>query len=202
MLRITIHPLLLLVLLMMVFTGNIALYSIILCSLIVHEMGHLLAAKAVNLQLKSCVIMPYGGEIKLRQEGTYLQRLIIALGGPCATLIGMASCMLLPPLLAAPFFKVQFYLLCLNLLPFLPLDGGKIICYLLLTLFPKAKIYELFLSLSLCFFTIIAILAFIMLPKSIPVLLLSILLWINLVGEWKYRKYRIAYEKIVLNRLT
>ncbi|KYG92400.1 stage IV sporulation protein FB [[Bacillus] sp. KCTC 13219] len=114
----------------------------------------------------------------------------------------MASCMLLPPLLAAPFFKVQFYLLCLNLLPFLPLDGGKIICYLLLTLFPKAKIYELFLSLSLCFFTIIAILAFIMLPKSIPVLLLSILLWINLVGEWKYRKYRIAYEKIVLNRLT
>ncbi|MEC1178344.1 peptidase [Metasolibacillus meyeri] len=202
MLRITIHPLLLVVLLTMVFTGNIALYSIILCSLIIHEVGHLLAAKAVGLQLKSCVIMPYGGEIKLQQEGTYLQKLIIAFGGPCATLIGMASCIWLPPLLAEPFLKAQFYLLCLNLLPFLPLDGGKIICYTLLTLFPRAKIYEVFLSLSLCFFTIIAVVAFILLPKSIPILLLSILLWMNVLGEWKYRKYHIAYEKIVLNRLT
>ncbi|MCT6923108.1 site-2 protease family protein [Metasolibacillus sp.] len=202
MLRMTIHPLLLFVLLMMVLTGNIALYSIILSSLIIHEIGHLLAAKMMDVPVKSCVIMPYGGEIKLQQEGTYWQRLIIAVGGPLATLLGMASSILLPPLLAEPFFQVQFYLLCLNLLPFLPLDGGKIICYTLLTFFPKAKIYEWFLALSLCAFTIVVFVTLWLLPQSLPVLVVSLLLWGNIIGEWKYRKYHIAYEKFVLNRLT
>ncbi|MEO4052126.1 site-2 protease family protein [Solibacillus sp. CAU 1738] len=203
MIRITIHPLLLVVLLSMVFTGNIALYSIILFSLLLHELGHLLAARIVRVKVKSCVIMPYGGEIELgKQEVTHLQLLIIALGGPLATMIGMASCMLLPPLIATLFFQVQIYLLCVNLLPLLPLDGGKIICYALLAIYPKTKIYERFLSFSLLLLTILVIVTLLMLPQSIVVVLYSLFLWSKVIGEWKYRKYHSAYEKIVLNRLT
>ncbi len=203
MIRITIHPLLLVVLFSMILTGNIALYSVILCALLLHELGHLLAARLVRVQVKSCVIMPYGGEIELgKQEITYAQLLFIALGGPLVTLLGMVSSMFLPPLIGTLFYQVQFYLLCINLLPILPLDGGKILCYSLLTFFPKTKIYERFLSLSLCLLTILVIVTLLMLPQSIFVAMFSLFLWSKVIGEWRYRKYRSAYEKLVLNRLT
>lgn len=203
MIRITIHPLLLVVLLSMIFTGNIALYSIILCALLLHELGHLLAASIVRVRVKSCVIMPYGGEIELgKQEVSHAQLLVIALGGPLVTLLGMVSSEFLPPLIGALFYQVQFYLLCINLLPLLPLDGGKIICYGLLTFFPKTKVYERFLSLSLCLLTILVLVTLLMLPQSIFVAMFSLFLWSKVLGEWRYRKYRSAYEKLVLNRLT
>lgn len=203
MIRITIHPLLLVVLFSMIFTGNIALYSIILCSLLLHELGHLLAARIVRVQVKSCVIMPYGGEIELgKQEITHAQLFVIALGGPLITLFGMVGSELLPPLIGTLFYQVQFYLLCVNLLPLLPLDGGKIICYGLLTLFPKTKVYELFLSLSLGLLTILVLVTLLMLPQSIFVAMFGLFLWTKVLGEWRYRKYRSAYEKLVLNRLT
>lgn len=196
------HPLLIVVLLMMFLTGNIAMYSVILCALLLHELGHIVAAKMSHLRIESCTLHLYGGEIKLQQQGTYQQKLVVALGGPVATCIGLISCSFLPSLFAEPFFQVQLYLLSVNLLPFLPLDGGKIVCYSLLIIRPKAEIVELYLFGSLLAYSVLFVIALLLLSKALPVLILTILLWMRTFKEWQYRKYSFAYEKIVLKRLT
>lgn len=185
-------------------TGNLAIYSFLLISLIWHEIGHLVAARYVKVKVERCVIMPYGGEITVAQEGTveHYKWLVIALGGPIATVIGILLTFLLPPLIAEQFFDIQITLLLLNILPIWPLDGGKILCNGLLVLWPKAKIYEIFLSLSLFLLSLVVVLSLLMLPSSAVHFMLSLFLLFQVIGEWRFRKYRSAFQKVVMKRLT
>ena len=38
------------------------MYALIFVSLLIHEAGHLLAAYLTGMRVRSCTIMPYGGE--------------------------------------------------------------------------------------------------------------------------------------------
>lgn len=201
--RIAIHPLFLIVMLVIALTGNIAMYSIIILSLLLHELGHLLAAKYVGARIKRCIVMPYGGEISFENEYQLneWQLFIVAAGGPVATLVGIAISSFFPPTLAQPFIEVQLYLLLLNCLPLWPLDGGKIMYALLQMTFQKVKFYEAFLSLSLCFFSILILVALFVL-QHIVLAFFCLFLWGQVYKEWKIRKYRRAFQKVVMNRLT
>lgn len=202
--RMVIHPLFLPILFSMVMYGNISYYALILSSLIIHELGHILVAWLVKVKVERCVIMPYGGEIEL--EGGYAippsKQLLIALGGPIATLCCIAISPFLDPLVGTLFLKIQFILLAINLIPIWPLDGGRIILSLILIVSPRARNYELFMVISLCIITLTVVLTFILLPKSLFLFVLSLFLFIKVIQEWRYRKYRIAFEKHVMNRLT
>lgn len=202
--KIRIHPLFILLLLGIVFTGNIAYYSVIVVSLLVHELGHLIAAKLVGAEVERCILMPYGGEITLKNEFklTYKQLILIALGGPAATLLGLGAALLLPDILSATFITFQLILLTVNLIPLWPLDGGRVLCYYLLQNKPNTRIFEGYLSISLSLLTIIIIVLLYLLPQSLSFVLIGLFLWGSVIGEWKNRKYRSAFEKIVMNRLT
>lgn len=199
-----IHPLFLPILFSMVMYGNISYYALILSSLIIHELGHIVAAWSVNVKVQRCVIMPYGGEIEL--EGGYSippsKQFLIAAGGPIATLCCIALAPFLDPLVGALFLKIQIILLAINLIPIWPLDGGRIILALILIFSPRARNYELFMVISLCIITITVVMTFILLPKTLFLFILSSFLFIKIIQEWRYRKYRIAFEKHVMNRLT
>ena len=148
--------------------------------------------------------MPYGGEIEL-QGGVAIspgKQLIIALGGPIATILCIAVSPFLDPLVADLLLKIQFVLLGVNIIPIWPLDGGRIIMALILIFYPRARAYELYLSISLILVTLTMIITFILLPKTLFLLVLSIFLLIKIISEWRYRKYRLAFEKHVMNRLT
>lgn len=201
--RITIQPLFLVMLLGVALSGHIATYSFILLSLLFHEFGHLVAAKCAKVRVRRCELMPYGGEITFMNEYelTSKQSLIVALGGPVASTVGILIALLLPEPFAKPLIHYQSIVLMMNCLPFWPLDGGRIFYYLMRVLKPNLKIYASFLSLSLCFFTIIFLGAFFLFEQYV-LALLSFFLLIQVVKEWRLRKYRAAYEKIVLNRLT
>lgn len=204
--KMTIHPLFLPILFGLVLYGNVSYYTIILSSLLIHEFGHIAAALCVKVKIKRCVIMPYGGEIEL--EGGYsihpLKELIIALGGPIATFICflIATAPFFDPLLAEPFKKVQLILLFVNLVPIWPLDGGRIVFSLILLFRKRAKIYEMYLLFSFIFILLLMFVSFVFLPKSLFLFTLTIFLFIQIIKEWRFRKYRIAFEKHVLNRLT
>lgn len=202
--KVRIHPLFLLLLLFIVLYGNIALYSIIVISLLFHEFGHFVAAKLVGAQMERCVIVPYGGEMTLKNESqlSYNQLTIIALGGPVATTIGIAIASMLPANLSDPFLMAQLLLLLVNLLPIWPLDGGRILCFQTLKRYPKIKIYELYLMLSFCLLTAIIIVLLYLLPRTLSLAILSLFLWSKIIAEWRIRKYRSAFEKLVMNRLT
>lgn len=204
MMRMTIHPLFLPLLFGLILYGNVSYYALILSSLLVHELGHMLVAWLLGVKVKRCVIMPYGGEIEL--EGGYAlsphKQLLISLGGPVATFCFMLMASFLDPILAKQLIKIQMILLLINLIPVWPLDGGRIVFSLILIFSKKVKMYEWFLAISLILISLSAILTFVMLPQTLFLFVLSIFLWMKVVQEWRYRKYRIAFEKYVLNRLT
>ena len=83
------HPILLPLFAFLLMSGNISTYTLIFVSLLVHELGHLIAAKATGMNVRSCTIMPYGGELVIpgRNTARRKNRIIVALGGPAATLI-------------------------------------------------------------------------------------------------------------------
>ncbi|WP_140422904.1 M50 family metallopeptidase [Ureibacillus manganicus] len=202
--QMVIHPLFLPLLFGMVLYGDVAYYAMILTSLIVHELGHLFAAWLVRVKVKRCVIMPYGGEIELA-SGSSLnskKQLIIAIGGPIATCFCIMITPWMDPLFADPFLKIQLILLIVNLVPIWPLDGGRIVLSLILMFSPKSKNYELFLLISLILIFLVALISFILLPNSLFIFVLSLFLLIKIVQEWRFRKYRLAFEKHVMKRLT
>ncbi|MFC7684537.1 site-2 protease family protein [Ureibacillus sp. GCM10028918] len=204
MMRMTIHPLFLPILFSIVLYGNISYYALILSSLIIHEVGHIVAAYLCKVKVERCVIMPYGGEILLKGGNSIApkKQLMIALGGPIATLCCIAATPFLDPLIAAPLLKIQIILLAINIIPIWPLDGGRIIMSLIHIFYPRIRVVEFYLTISLILISGTVLITFILLPKSSFLLVLSIFLFIQIVNEWRYRKYRSAFEKHVIKRLT
>lgn len=202
--RMTIHPLFLPFLFGMVLYGNVSYYALILTSLIVHELGHLVVAYLLKVKVERCVIMPYGGEIEL--AGKYSispqKHLLIALGGPIATFCCLLISPIFDPLIASPFMKIQLLLLIINLIPVWPLDGGRIVFSFILIFYKKARVYEIYLAISFFIIMVVAIISFMFLPATTVILFLSIFVIIKIVEEWRFRKYRIAFEKHVMKRLT
>lgn len=202
--KISVHPAFLLLLLTIVLYGNIALYSAIMISLLVHELGHFLAAKFVGVKVDTCRILPYGGEMTLKHEMQlpYRKLIIVALGGPLATILGIIFSLFLPALLRELFIEVQLFILLINLVPIWPLDGGRILCFALLNRFSHTKLFEYYVSTSFYLLTIIIIVLLYLLPQSLILAVVSLFLWSKVIGDWRIRKYRSAFEKHVMNRLT
>ena len=204
MMRMTIHPLFLPILFSIVLYGNVSYYALILSSLIIHEIGHIVAALLCKVKVERCVIMPYGGEIELKGGNSIApkKQLAIALGGPIATICCIAVTPFLDPLLAEPLLKIQFILLGINIIPIWPLDGGRIIMSLIHIFYPRIRMVEFYLTISLILIAVSVFITFILLPKTLFLLVLSIFLFLQILNEWRYRKYRFAFEKHVIKRLT
>ncbi|MFY0517405.1 site-2 protease family protein [Lysinibacillus sp. UGB7] len=188
----------------MILSGQIAYYAIILSSLLWHEVGHLLAAKICGVKVKSCVITPYGGEIEFDNPAVVqaTSLLWIALGGPIATLLGIGLAFFMPELLATKLIEVQLVLLAINVIPILPLDGGRIMIACLFLFYPTVRAFEHYYSFCLAIVTLLFIMTLGYLPQSIFLAVLCLFIWLQVIKEWNYRKYRLAFEKYVMNRLT
>lgn len=202
--RIKLHLLCIPLVFVMIFSGQLAYYAIILFSLLWHEAGHLIAAVLCGVKVKSCVITPYGGEIQFENPAVVQASslLWIALGGPIATIIGIGLAFFMPDLLAMKLINVQFVLLAVNLVPIIPLDGGRILLAWLFLKYPKAQVVELYYWLSFIIASTLLLVTFKFLPQSILLAIINLFIWLQVLKEWRYRKYRVAFEKYVMNRLT
>ena len=108
-------------------------------ALCVHELAHLLAARLAQVAISEIQLLPFGGSA--RMENPYqipAGRLIaVALAGPAANLLLIVICAALVQwrlLLAettAPVVRTSLTLMLFNLLPALPLDGGRVLYALL-----------------------------------------------------------------------
>lgn len=110
-----------------------------LAALAVHEFAHLACAVALKAQIDEIELMPFGAAMRLYAlwELSPIKLMSIALAGPLANLVFCAFLSLLlfffPSL--APAFSSYLYsgllIAFVNLLPALPLDGGRFLCALL-----------------------------------------------------------------------
>lgn len=197
-----IHPILVPIFLFFMIMGGVSLYAMILFSLLFHEMGHVLAARLMGMKIRSCTILPYGGELQIvnRQLATKQQRLIAALGGPLAT----AVLYLIGQFLTFPendqFVQIQFVLLAVNMLPILPLDGGQALAVLLESEQNKYQTRAIFTFYSFIAATGLAIFLGTYLPDSLPYVTVAVFLAVQNLISYRFRKYEQVFEQLVSNR--
>lgn len=102
--------------------------GVLFCSVLWHEAAHVLAARAAGYAVREVELLPFGGVAKIERltERGAAPALFVLLAGPLASAF-LAACFWGEdaPLLAFAY-ETNRMLAAFNLLPALPLDGGRI----------------------------------------------------------------------------
>ncbi|MBN1437613.1 MAG: site-2 protease family protein [Sedimentisphaerales bacterium] len=122
-------------------------------ALIVHELGHYLAMLVFGYRDRQILFLPFGAATLGKKKGaSAIQQAVVFLAGPGLGLIVGSVCMLLalklhyrPLFFSGAFFLVLNYI---NLLPIVPLDGGRLFELALFGRVPVMKSVFLVLSLA------------------------------------------------------
>ena len=132
---VSIHPLMVLLPPLGMALGMKGDLASLLVSLTVHEAGHLMAARLSGVRVAGLSVMPFGCGIQLGNLYALSpgQVLSVSAGGPMASLgllfvdAALAHWGLLSPAFALSLLRITLALLLFNLLPALPLDGGRML---------------------------------------------------------------------------
>ncbi len=112
--------------------------AVFVCVLL-HELGHALTAKRFGVQTRDITLYPFGGIASITSQPASVAELLIALAGPAVNLIIAAAIfpwITLPALInldgdqisfPARLFVTNIALAVFNLLPALPMDGGRVL---------------------------------------------------------------------------
>ncbi|PPA71540.1 M50 family metallopeptidase [Jeotgalibacillus proteolyticus] len=137
---VSVHPLTWLLAAASFLTGQFISFFILILLVIIHECGHAAAAFWFKWKVKSITLLPFGG--KLEVEGILDRPLgeevVVVLSGPLQHVwLGAAGFFFLQDWsYYTEFMQLNFQLLCFNLLPVWPLDGGRLMFLLLAKISP------------------------------------------------------------------
>jgi Zn-dependent protease len=105
-------------------------------SIVLHELGHALVARAVGIRIRGITLFLFGGVAEMEDEPPSAgKEFLMAAAGPAVSVVLAALFWLLATLAEAPWFVVPLkYLaginlavLVFNLVPAFPLDGGRVL---------------------------------------------------------------------------
>lgn len=182
--------------------NNLNMYLIFLFFVLIHEMSHLIVGLMMGGKAEKIYITPFGVSLEIYSYGrsSSLNKILFYLSGPLINLI-----------LAFIFFYSKIDIdfkeeiiytnvaICFfNLLPILPLDGGKILKEIFYILF-KEKSNDIIIVFSKIFLGIISSVYSILIiqVKNIYILILLIYLWyLYFVEENKYLILKKTREEI------
>lgn len=162
--KISINPIFWLIIIGSIFTGQyieiLTLFSVV----IIHELGHVFAAKSYGWTIEEIQILPFGGVANMKQNNdSILEEFIVAIAGPLQNLmmiiigIGFQRINLWSSEWTTFFIQANTIILLFNLLPITPLDGNKLLKSILYVFFPYRKVikYSIFISILLIIFFLI-----------------------------------------------
>jgi stage IV sporulation protein FB len=164
--------------------------------LLIHELGHAGAAKALGWRIQKVELLPFGGKMETDEYAgrPLLEEWLVVLAGPFMHVPMLAVSVLL---LEAGWMDAALYELVLqlnaaiflfNLLPVLPLDGGKIVQLILCTVQPYFIAYKQSIFFSFSILLLVMGAAVMILPFYLQLLFTVSYITIQLLVMWKERE--------------
>lgn len=192
-----IHPLTWVFFALAILTARFMEVLILLGIVLIHELGHAIAAHYFDWRIKRVTILPFGGEMETDEHGNrpWKEELMVTIAGPIQHiwLFGLAMALyaygLLPESLYHIWLIYNTVILLVNLIPIWPLDGGKLLFILLCRMFPFIRAHRL-MVLSSVFILFIALLGLLLInPLNFNWWFIIGFLAFSLWREWKHRQY-------------
>jgi len=157
--RFRLHPLFVLVAASSVLTGQFAELSVLFCIVLVHEFGHIAAARGFGWKVREVRLLPFGGVAVMEPKGIppLREEVAVSLAGPLQNVLLMLVSALFAELgvwsasWAHFFLQANLLIALFNLLPILPLDGGKILQAFLDSVLPYYRSLTAGIRISLAF---------------------------------------------------
>jgi stage IV sporulation protein FB len=144
--------------------NKIDLYLIFLVSITLHEQGHAIIGRLCGLKLKEISIIPFGLSISFHsfEHISVNKKIITYLAGPLVNLFIAIVLLILKNITKSEktveIIYINFALAIFNLLPIMPLDGGKIVKEILRKIYRGKIAYQKIKIIGNISFFIIAIL--------------------------------------------
>ncbi|TES51598.1 protease [Halalkalibacterium halodurans] len=196
--KMKVNPLFWFVIGMGVLTGYFREVLMVFVIVFVHEMGHAVAAHFFRWRIRKIELLPFGGVAEVEEGGnrSFKEEVIIITAGPLQHVWMMAVSY---GLVALEMWNVSTYqqflwynvtILAFNLLPILPLDGGRLIQLLCMRFWPYRLALRRTVGLSFLFLTVAVCVAVILYPFHLNLWLVLAFLIVNNYLEYKQCHYR------------
>jgi stage IV sporulation protein FB len=177
-------------------------FLIVIC----HELGHASMALFFRWRIKKIELLPFGGVVELDEHGNrpLKEELLVILAGPLQHiwLTGLAYLLYEANLLSLQNLELFMYhnllILCFNLLPIWPLDGGKLLFLFFSLKMSFSKAHRLTIISSSIILAILATIAFTIEPYQLNLWVIFSFLLFSLYTEWKQCSY--VYIRFLLER--
>lgn len=156
--RIRIHPAFALYLLSMAVFSSWQMTLCAIGALLVHEAGHYAAGRLLGEQIAQVELTPFGGVMTYapgKSPSKGIRGVCVAAAGPLGNELALLAASA-PPVQRVlgyegtqAFIMANLAMICLNLLPVLPLDGGSIVFSIGYYLFPAGRLIALLTTLGM-----------------------------------------------------
>ena len=186
------------------FLYKINIYFIFLISILLHEIAHMIVGVCLGLKIKKIMFNPLGMCLEFigyRENKKTIKKIIINLSGPLFNFIFaiIISHLNIEYKLKIDLFYTNLLLGIFNLLPIIPLDGGKVLKEILSIKFgyKNANIYSMNISKILLIFISLSYSILIFKIKNIFLFFIIVYLWyLQIIEEKKLRTLIRVYNII------
>ncbi|MBT8235129.1 MAG: site-2 protease family protein [Bacteroidia bacterium] len=182
---------------------NITLILFLFVCVVLHELGHALTAKRMNIKTKQITLLPIGGVASLeKMPEKPSEELLVALAGPAVNVVLAMLLYLVVPiqtyisldaanlenLLSAPslqtllfyLFIANVMLVLFNMIPAFPMDGGRVLRAILSYRMDRVKATDIAASIGQVFAVIFFVLGLLYNPFLV---LIALFIFIGAYGE-------------------